>query len=129
MKYGIKSSPIQTAFNTTGSGEVLQKLVDSIERDGTVVEMSWYGKKEVKLNLGGEFHFGRKKILSSQVSTVSPNKFGFDFKKRKDFVFELLKNPFFDKLPVNFIDYKKAPDFFNELRSGEVKDIINIIKY
>jgi threonine dehydrogenase-like Zn-dependent dehydrogenase len=33
---------------------------------------SWYGEKQVEVNLGGTFHRSRIKLISSQVSTIAP---------------------------------------------------------
>lgn len=119
----------EVIFNTTAAQEVLQWSIENVRKDGKVIEMSWYGTKEVSLNLGGEFHFGRKKIISSQVSSISTQKPNYNYQKRKDLVFELLSNPFFDLLPVNFISFEDSPQFFKYLRKGSINDIFNIIKY
>ena len=36
-----------------------------------MVELSWYGDREVSLALGGAFHSGRLTVRSSQVGTVA----------------------------------------------------------
>ncbi len=50
----------------------LQRSLDLLAPEGTVVELSWYGDREVSLSLGGSFHSGRLSIRGSQVGTVSP---------------------------------------------------------
>jgi threonine dehydrogenase-like Zn-dependent dehydrogenase len=39
---------------------------------GRIVVGSWYGEKQVEVNLGGTFHRSRIKLISSQVSTIAP---------------------------------------------------------
>jgi threonine dehydrogenase-like Zn-dependent dehydrogenase len=34
---------------------------------------SWYGRKNAALNLGGSFHRSRLRLISSQVSTLTPD--------------------------------------------------------
>lgn len=117
------------AFNTTKSGKALQNCIDITRKDGCVVELSWYGNQKVSVSLGHSFHYNRKRIISSQVSTIPPEKFSWNYKKRKDLVFDLLKDEFFDKLPVRIIDFDNSPPFFDLLRKGEINDFCVLIKY
>src|SRR5256884_539802 len=50
----------------------LQRSLDLLAPEGTVIELSWYGERPVSLTLGGTFHSGRLAIRSSQVGTVAP---------------------------------------------------------
>ena len=38
-----------------------------------MLELSWYGAREVKVPLGGAFHSQRLKLVSSQVGHVAPS--------------------------------------------------------
>ena len=49
----------------------LQRSLDLLAPEGTVIELSWYGDREVSLSLGGAFHSGRLTIRGSQVGTVA----------------------------------------------------------
>lgn len=60
------------AFEASGNGAALGLAIESVAFQGTVVVLSWYGTKPVSLTLGGRFHRGRVRIVSSQVSTVDP---------------------------------------------------------
>ncbi|MFP4125953.1 MAG: dehydrogenase, partial [Alphaproteobacteria bacterium] len=49
-------------------------LIWALERlafEGRVVELSWYGEREVTLPLGAAFHSRRLKLVSSQVGAVA----------------------------------------------------------
>jgi threonine dehydrogenase-like Zn-dependent dehydrogenase len=39
---------------------------------GRIILGSWYGRKSAELNLGGRFHRSRIRLISSQVSTLTP---------------------------------------------------------
>lgn len=56
----------------SGNPAALQTAVDSAGYSGRIVVGSWYGSKEVRLDLGRTFHRRRLSISSSQVSTVAP---------------------------------------------------------
>ena len=49
----------------------LQRSLDLLAPEGTVVDLSWYGDTEVRLSLGGAFHSARLGIRASQVGQVS----------------------------------------------------------
>ena len=50
----------------------LQRSLDLLAPEGTVLDLSWYGDRRVRLPLGGAFHSRRLGIRASQVGTVSP---------------------------------------------------------
>ncbi|HZB98139.1 MAG TPA: zinc-binding alcohol dehydrogenase, partial [Candidatus Sulfotelmatobacter sp.] len=56
----------------SGAPSALDRAIESVAFQGTVVVSSWYGTKPVPLSLGGAFHRGRVRIVSSQVSSVDP---------------------------------------------------------
>jgi threonine dehydrogenase-like Zn-dependent dehydrogenase len=118
------------AYNTSSSYEGLQVAIDNIRNEGLVTELSWYGSKTVNLNLGDDFHYGRKRIISSQVSHIPVVKRGFfDHKSRKELVFKLLGNIKFDMLIQRKFPFDKAPDVFRSLRKGNQKEIGILFHY
>src|SRR4051795_9187769 len=58
--------------HTSATSAGLQRSLDLLAPEGTVLELSWYGDAEVRLSLGGAFHTGRLGLRASQVGTVSP---------------------------------------------------------
>ena len=48
----------------------LQRSIDLLAPEGTVIDLSWYGDEEVRLSLGGAFHSSRLGIRASQVGTT-----------------------------------------------------------
>lgn len=59
-------------FELTGSPAALDLAVDLCAYSGRIVVGSWYGSKREQINLGERFHRNRMTIVSSQVSTISP---------------------------------------------------------
>ena len=87
--------------------------------EGRVIELSWYGDRPVTLDLGAAFHYGRKRIIGSQVSTVAPAKRAtHDFGDRLAAVVELLADERLDALCARPIPFDEMPDFMNELYDG-----------
>ena len=54
-------------IHASGSPEGLQLALDIAGVEATIVEMSWFGDRQVPLPLGGAFHSKRLTIKSSQV--------------------------------------------------------------
>ena len=61
------------AIDASGSPAALQQAIDRVAAEGTVVVCSWYGEKPVPLDLGGRFHRGRVRLISSQVGRIDPS--------------------------------------------------------
>jgi 2-desacetyl-2-hydroxyethyl bacteriochlorophyllide A dehydrogenase len=67
-----KHGDADLVYELSGSPSALDQAIELTGFNGRIVIGSWYGDKAAPLNLGGRFHRSRIKIISSQVSTVSP---------------------------------------------------------
>jgi 2-desacetyl-2-hydroxyethyl bacteriochlorophyllide A dehydrogenase len=56
----------------SGVPAALDSAIGCAGFQGTIVVCSWYGTKPVCVELGGDFHRGRLRIVSSQVGAVDP---------------------------------------------------------
>jgi threonine dehydrogenase-like Zn-dependent dehydrogenase len=107
------------ALHTSASDAGLQRCVDAVGVEGTVVELSWYGDRAVQVALGGSFHLERKRIVASQVGQVPAGRQRrWDYARRKDVVFALLRDAAFDALLRREVAFADAPALFAELRAG-----------
>ena len=59
-------------FELSGNPEALNDAIALTRFSGRIVIGSWYGEKQVEVNLGGTFHRSRIKLISSQVSSIAP---------------------------------------------------------
>jgi 2-desacetyl-2-hydroxyethyl bacteriochlorophyllide A dehydrogenase len=59
-------------YEVSGHPAALDQAIAVTGYHGRVVIGSWYGRKMVKLNLGGAFHRSRIRLISSQVSSIAP---------------------------------------------------------
>lgn len=125
------SKPFDFACNTTGNPAALQNCIEAVGFEGKIMELSWYGDKDVSLNLGGSFHHQRKQIISSQVSNLPSGRKGrWDFKRRKKLVFDLLQNPVYDQLMTKIYPFEQIPALFDKIRKEPAGlPMINIISY
>ncbi|WP_319478595.1 zinc-binding alcohol dehydrogenase [Marispirochaeta aestuarii] len=61
------------AVDASAAAAGLQSCIDGVGFEGRVVAASWFGDREVGLNLGRNFHRKRLKLISSQVSHIGPS--------------------------------------------------------
>ncbi|KAA3621817.1 MAG: dehydrogenase [Bacteroidetes bacterium] len=130
MVENLEKGYFDIAINTTANGDALQLCIDSVGEEGSVVELSWYGTREVTLKLGADFHYKRKQIISSQVSGIPAARTSrWDYRRRKEVVFELLGSEDFDAHISNVISFEETPAFFNQLRNDEFNGLGCCIRY
>jgi len=108
----------------------LQRSLDLLAPESTVVDLSWYGDSEVRLSLGGAFHSGRLHIRSSQVSTVSPARSGRrTTADRLALALGLLRDPAFDALVTGESRFDELPDVMPRLAAGTLPALCHTITY
>lgn len=59
-------------FHTSGHPDGLNRALSLAGMEARIVEMSWYGRRQAAVSLGGTFHSKRLTLVSSQVGQVSP---------------------------------------------------------
>ena len=98
--------------------------------EGEVVELSWYGDREVSVPLGEAFHSRRLTIRSSQVGSVAPaRRVRRTFGDRLALALDLLANPAFDTLITGESRFTELPDVMRSLASGELFALCHRINY
>lgn len=118
-------------FNVSANQKGLQYCIDHTVEEGKIIELSWYGNNPVLLQLGGNFHYKRLQIISSQVSSI-PNekKEVYNFLTRKQLVGHLLKTIDYKIFISNTILFDELPLYFDQIRKNKPnEDFITIVKY
>ena len=116
--------------HTSATSEGLQRSLELLAPEGTVVDLSWYGDSEVRLSLGGAFHAGRLGIRSSQVGTVSPARAARrSAADRLTLALELLGDPVFDALLTGESHFDELPDVMARLAAGSLPALCHTITY
>jgi 2-desacetyl-2-hydroxyethyl bacteriochlorophyllide A dehydrogenase len=59
-------------YELSGDPEALNQAIAATGFDGRIVVGSWYGSKPAALDLGSRFHRRRLRLISSQVSSLTP---------------------------------------------------------
>jgi 2-desacetyl-2-hydroxyethyl bacteriochlorophyllide A dehydrogenase len=108
----------------------LQRSLDLLGPEGTVIDLSWYGDADVQLSLGGAFHSRRLAIRASQVGAVSPAR-----RERRTtgdrlaLALELLRDPAFDVLVTGESRFDELPDVMGRLAAGSLPALCHTITY
>ena len=118
------------AVHTSATSAGLQRSLDLLAPEGTVIDLSWYGDTEVQLSLGGAFHVGRLGIRSSQVGTLSPARASRrTTADRLALALELLCDPAFDALLTGESHFDELPEVMARLAAGSLPAVCHTITY
>jgi threonine dehydrogenase-like Zn-dependent dehydrogenase len=108
----------------------LRRSLELLAPEGTVLELSWYGDREVSLPLGGSFHSGRLAIRASQVGTVSPaRRASRGYGDRLALALDLLRDPVFDALISDEFRFDELPAVLGRLAAGDLPGLCHLITY
>lgn len=108
----------------------LQRSLELLAPERTVIDLSWYGDEEVRLSLGGAFHSGRLGIRASQVGTLSPARAGRrTAAERLALALELLRDPDFDVLLTGQSHFRELPGVMGRLAAGRLPALCHTITY
>lgn len=117
-------------FHTSVNEAGLNLAIDCAGLEGTIVELSWYGDKPVKVSLGGPFHSRRLRLVSSQVGQVSPGRRPrWTYARRMAAALRLLDNPALDALVADEIAFDDTPKRMPELLDPAAKGLAPVIRY
>ena len=95
-----------------------------------MIELSWLGTREVRLQLGGTFHSGRKQLVASQVSHLPPHlRARWSYARRTQLVFALLRDPVFDAHITRGVAFGDLPQFYEELCAGGAGGLSIAVRY
>jgi len=124
------SAEADVVIHTSGSGEGLNTALELAGFEALVVEMSWFGDREVHARLGGAFHSKRLSLRASQVGTLAAAQRGRWTPARRDaLVLELLADPRLDVLLTGESRFEDLPEVLAQLSSSPGSTICHRIRY
>jgi threonine dehydrogenase-like Zn-dependent dehydrogenase len=117
-------------LHASATAEGLTRSLELLAPEGSVVELSWYGDRQVSVPLGEFFHSRRLVVRSSQVGTVSPAQRGRrSFADRLALALKLLGDPVFDALITGECAFRELPAVLPRLASGELPALCQRVRY
>jgi threonine dehydrogenase-like Zn-dependent dehydrogenase len=114
--------------HTSASAAGLRRSLELLRAEGTVLDLSWYGDREVALALGGAFHSQRLSIRSSQVGTVCPGAHR-SHAERLALALDLLRDPAFDVLLTGESAFAELPSVLPALAEGSLAALCHTVRY
>jgi 2-desacetyl-2-hydroxyethyl bacteriochlorophyllide A dehydrogenase len=100
-------------IEASGNPAALVQALDCVAPEGTIVVCSWYGTKPVALPLGGSFHRGRIRLVSSQVGSMDPSLSArWSRERRTEFTREILPKLYLTDLITHRIPLEQAADAY-----------------
>jgi NADPH:quinone reductase-like Zn-dependent oxidoreductase len=106
----------------------LQRSLELLAPERSVLDLSWYGEGEVTLSLGGAFHTRRLGVRASQVGTVPPGR-QRTRAERLALALELLRDPAFDVLVTGESRFDELPGVMERLAAGSLPALCHTITY
>jgi threonine dehydrogenase-like Zn-dependent dehydrogenase len=117
-------------IHASGSADGLATAMLVAGFEATIVELSWYGTREVPVLLGGSFHARRLMLKSSQVGHVSAfQRARWDTRRRMAFALSLLAHDELDVLITGESAFDDLPATMARLASSPGDTICHRVTY
>jgi NADPH:quinone reductase-like Zn-dependent oxidoreductase len=134
---GVEYAPPERApgdcdvvFHASANAKGLATALEIAGFEGTVVEVSWFGDREITVPLGRRFHSGRLKLISSQVGQVAASRRPrWDYARRMRKAMELLRDARLDALIGEEIDFEEAPSRLPGVFSSDLSGLAPVLRY
>jgi threonine dehydrogenase-like Zn-dependent dehydrogenase len=106
----------------------LTRSLELLATEGTVVELSWYGDKQVSVPLGEFFHSRRLTVRGSQVGGIVPGR-RRTYADRLALSLELLEDERFEALVSGHSPFAELPEVLPRLADGSLPALCHVIDY
>ena len=117
-------------FHTSASQQGLALALHAAGTEARVVEVSWYGDKDITINLGGSFHSRRLQLVSSQVGHVSPSRQQrWTYRRRLAKALELLCDSALDALVTEEFAFEDLPQKLPAYLNGKSAGLAALVRY
>jgi 2-desacetyl-2-hydroxyethyl bacteriochlorophyllide A dehydrogenase len=114
-------------YELSGNPAALNQTFDWAGYTSRIVVGSWYGNKVTSINMGGAYHRDRITLISSQVSTIDPQKTGRWTKmRRQQFALKMLAALKPRRLITHRWDVRNAQSAF-DLLSERPKEVLQVV--
>ena len=126
----VPTRSYDVCFHTSASAAGLQTALDSLTFEGRVIELSWFGDRDVSINLGGNFHASRLSIQCSQVGHVAPvRRNAMSLHNRLAAALLALDDPRLDLLITEEVRFRDLPNALPRLLEDGAPGIATRIVY
>jgi len=119
-RYRGRYEGFDVVYELSGRPETLDDAIHRTAFAGRIVVGSWYGRKTAPVALGERFHRGRIRIVSSQVSTLPPERGArTDYRRRTALVWRLMGEIPWEEMPRHTVSLEELPGTIAAVAAGE----------
>jgi threonine dehydrogenase-like Zn-dependent dehydrogenase len=116
--------------HASGSSAGLNTALELAGFESTVLEMSWFGTREVGLRLGEAFHSRRLRLIGSQVAVVAASQRSrWSSHRRNALALKLLHNDALDACLGGASRFEELPDVMARLSRSSAGTLCHLIDY
>lgn len=117
-------------IHASGSPAGLAAAMRLAAFEARIVEMSWYGTRDVSLPLGEAFHARRLSIVSSQVGSVAASQRArWDHRRRMKLALSLLAEAALDALLNEESEFDDLPSTMARLAASPGDTLCHVVRY
>jgi 2-desacetyl-2-hydroxyethyl bacteriochlorophyllide A dehydrogenase len=117
-------------YELSGRPQALDLALSLVGDNGRIVVGSWYGQQQSSVDLGGHFHRGRIKIISSQVSHIEPALTGrWDRTRRFELAWKTLAEIRPSQLVTNRFPFEQAHQAYARLAAKPAETLGVLFDY
>jgi threonine dehydrogenase-like Zn-dependent dehydrogenase len=117
-------------FHTSATGAGLASSLRAAGFEARIVELSWYGAREIGVHLGSEFHSKRLKLVSSQVGSVAEaRRSRWTYARRLAKAVALLADDRLDALITDEVAFDALPERMASILDRRSQEIVTAIRY
>lgn len=117
-------------FHCSASAAGLATALSAAGEEALVLELSWYGSREISLSLGGAFHSRQIRLQSSQVGHISATRRPrWTHRRRLQAAMGMLSDDRLDVLLTNAVDFEDLPHQIPHLLGLKSQALCSLIRY
>lgn len=126
----LHDGAFDVVFHASASTAGLAAALRLCDREAKIVELSWYGDREVTLKLGEFFHSFRLQIVSSQVGRIPASQNSrWDHRRRLALAVSLLRDPRLDAFLSGESAFESLPQTMAALSRSPGETLCHSIVY
>jgi threonine dehydrogenase-like Zn-dependent dehydrogenase len=127
---GAVAGDADVVFHASATESGLITALGAAGSEATIVELSWYGDKQVSVPLGGAFHSKRLKLLSSQVGQVAPSRRPrWNYARRLRKALDLLQHDALDRLITGEVTFDALPAAMPDIFNPDAPALATVVRY
>jgi threonine dehydrogenase-like Zn-dependent dehydrogenase len=117
-------------YELSGNPGALNPAIAITGFNGRIVIGSWYGKKQTDVDLGGRFHRKRIRLISSQVSSVTPELSArWSKHRRMDTAWDMIRRIRPARFITHQMHFSRAPEAFALIDNDPAATIQVVLEY